>query len=140
MAEISGGCICGALTYKANGEPLRMGQCHCKHCQRASGTGHMSLAFFKKEDVKIEGDFTEYAAEADSGNHNIRAFCPTCGARVFSRNSANDAVVGITAGCADEHDWFEPQFIVYNKDKPAWDQMDSNVPAFEAMPPPKPAS
>ena len=96
MAEITGGCICGALTYTAKGDPVRMGQCHCKHCQRASGTGHMSLAFFKKEDVSINGDFTEYAAEADSGNHNIRAFCPTCGSRVFGRNSANDAVVAIT--------------------------------------------
>ncbi len=30
-----------------------MGQCHCKDCQRASGTGHMSLARFKREDVAV---------------------------------------------------------------------------------------
>ena len=140
MTEITGGCVCGALTYKVNGAPLRMGQCHCKHCQRSSGTGHMSLAFFKKEQVSIDGDFTEFAAKADSGNSNIRAFCPTCGARVFSRNSANDSVVGITAGSADNHEWFNPQFIVYNKDKPDWDQMNASIPCFDAMPPPKPAS
>ena len=126
------------MTYKLDAEPLRMGQCHCKHCQRASGTGHMSLAFFSKDDVDIKGDYTEYASEADSGNHNIRAFCPTCGARVFSRNSANEQVIGITAGCADKNNWFKPQFIVYNKDKPDWDAMDDTVPAFDAMPP-KPA-
>ncbi len=134
MTEITGKCLCGGISYKISGEPLRMGQCHCKHCQRASGTGHMSLAFFKRDDVEITGSYTEYSSEADSGNHNIRAFCPTCGARVFSRNSANDQVIGITAGCADESDWFAPQFIVYNKDKPEWDQMDSSVNTFDAMP------
>jgi hypothetical protein len=46
--DVIGRCLCGAITYSISGEPLGMGQCHCKDCQRASGTGHMSLARFKK--------------------------------------------------------------------------------------------
>jgi hypothetical protein len=53
--KITGRCLCGAVTYSINGQPLGMGQCHCKDCQRASGTGHMSLARFKKDDVAING-------------------------------------------------------------------------------------
>ena len=50
-----GHCLCGAVSYTVNAKPIRMAQCHCKDCQRASGTGHMSVAFFKKDDVAIMG-------------------------------------------------------------------------------------
>ena len=50
-----GHCLCGAVNYTIQGNAIRMAQCHCKDCQRASGTGHMSLAFFKKDDVAIVG-------------------------------------------------------------------------------------
>lgn len=96
----------------------------------------MSLAFFKEEQVNIEGDVKEYGSTADSGNENIRGFCPECGARLFSRNSARKGIVAITSGCADDNKWFAPQAVVYNKDKPAWDCMDPELPTFEAMPPP----
>ena len=51
----TGRCLCGAVTYTINAAPLAMGQCHCKDCQQSSGTGHMSLAFFKKADVEVKG-------------------------------------------------------------------------------------
>lgn len=136
MSDITGKCLCGGVSYSIEGEPLRMAQCHCKDCQRASGTGHMSLAFFKDEQITVNGKYSEYSSVADSGNANIRGFCPTCGARLFSRNSARAGVMAVTAGCADDNSWFGPQAIVYNKDKPAWDCMSEELPSFDAMPPP----
>ncbi len=136
MSEISGRCLCGSVKYSTSAEPLRMAQCHCKDCQRASGTGHMSLAFFKAEDVSITGQYKEYSSKADSGNENIRAFCEDCGARLFGRNSARAGLMAIAVGTADDNSWFKPQAIVYDKDKPHWDQMDSELPTFESMPPP----
>ncbi len=135
MSEITGQCLCGSVTYRTEAEPLRMAQCHCKGCQRASGTGHMSLAFFKEADVTISGDVSSHTTVADSGNENIRAFCPTCGARMFGRNSSRAGILAITAGTADDNSWFTPQAIVYNQDKPIWDQMDGDLPTFDTMPP-----
>ena len=48
----TGKCLCGAVSYTLKAAPQMTGQCHCKDCQRASGTGHMSLAFFRREDVE----------------------------------------------------------------------------------------
>lgn len=137
MSEIKGGCLCGNVTYSISGDPVRMGQCHCKGCQKASGTGHMSLAFFKQEQVEISGDFSEYTSTADSSNENTRGFCANCGSRLFGRNSASAGIVAVTAGSAEDNSWFAPQFIVYNDDKPEWDCMDQNLTAFDTMPPPK---
>lgn len=132
----TGHCLCGAVSYTIKGEPARMAQCHCKDCQRASGTGHMSLAFFKADDVEIQGQTASYAATADSGNVNTRHFCPACGSRIFGENSARPGVVGIAVGCVDEHDWFAPQAIVYAGSRPGWDATSEDIPNFETMPPP----
>ena len=136
MSKITGHCLCGSVSYATDSYPLRMAQCHCKGCQRASGTGHMSLAFFKEDTLSITGDFSEYTSTADSGNENTRGFCPTCGARMFGRNSARAGIVAVAVGTADDNSWFTPQAIVYNKDKPVWDCMDENVSTFDVMPPP----
>lgn len=132
----TGHCLCGSVTYTINGQPMRTAQCHCKDCQRASGTGHMSLAFFKADDVKINGETKGYAITADSGNVNTRHFCPGCGSRVYGENSARPGIVGIAVGCIDSHDWFEPQAVVYAGSRPDWDMTSEEVPNFDTMPPP----
>ena len=66
-----GRCLCGAVSYTINAKPIRMAQCHCKDCQRASGTGHMSLAFFKADDVTLRGTTSKYGVTADSGNREL---------------------------------------------------------------------
>ncbi len=129
-----GSCLCGNVTYEISGEPLRMAQCHCVDCKKSSGTGHMSLAFFKTEQVSISGEVSEYGAVADSGNTSFRSFCPSCGSRLFGRNSAREGMVSVTAGCLDNDAWFKPQVVVYTKDQPGWDVSAEGVPRFEGMP------
>lgn len=133
----TGGCLCGKINYSINSEPLFMGQCHCDDCRKTTGTGHASNAFFPKDSVTISGKATTHEIVTDSGSTLTRSFCSDCGSRLFSKNSVNKAVMGVTAGTFDNSDWFAPQFIVYNKSKPQWDCMDENVPTFESMPPAK---
>ena len=132
----TGRCLCGAVTFSISGQPVGTGQCHCKDCQRASGTGHMSLAFFKREDVELKGDTRSFAVTADSGNTNTRHFCPKCGGRVFGENSARPGMMGISVGAVDDNAWFQPQRVVYIKSKPAWDVTATDIPNFDMMPPP----
>ena len=44
----TGQCLCGNVKYTISSAPIRMGQCHCDHCRRLSGTGHSSNAFFPR--------------------------------------------------------------------------------------------
>ncbi len=131
----TGRCLCGKVKYSIRSEPVRMAQCHCEDCRRASGTGHMSLAFFQRDDVNIEGETHEYASTADSGNINTRSFCPECGSRLFGRNSARPAMIAIAVGSADDSSWFKPNAVVYAKCQPVWDLVDKEIPAFSEMPP-----
>ena len=130
-----GRCLCGAVTYTITGEPLRMAQCHCLDCQRASGTGHNTLAFFKADDFAITGETNSYSSTADSGNTKTRHFCPTCGSGLYGENSSRPGVVGVTVGSADAKDWFSPQAVVYARNRPKWDPGLPDIPNFDTMPP-----
>ena len=131
----TGRCLCGAVTFTLAAPPLATGQCHCKDCQRASGTGHMSIARFKRSDVAISGETARFASMADSGNTNTRHFCPKCGSRLFGENSAAPDVMVVSVGCVDDNNWFVPGRVVYAKDRPRWDVTTTEVPNFDRMPP-----
>ncbi|MFT5112632.1 MAG: hypothetical protein ACI8P9_001959 [Parasphingorhabdus sp.] len=137
--KTKGQCLCGNIHFSIHAEALRFVQCHCKDCQRASGTGHMSLAFFNEDDVKIEGEAHSHAATADSGNINTRYFCPNCGSRVYSRNSARPGLMTIAVGCIDDNSAYSANAVVYCKERAEWDVTSTDIPNFEAMPPPPPA-
>jgi hypothetical protein len=112
-----------------------MGQCHCDDCRKSSGTGHSSNAFFKKDDVVIEGKLSDFASTTDTGSKITRYFCPRCGSRLFGTSDVVTDIMSVSAGTLDDSSWFKPGAIVYNKRKPDWDFMDETVPAFEEMPP-----
>ena len=130
-----GDCLCGAIKVSIEGPVLRMAQCHCRDCQRASGTGHMSLAFLSEDSVTISGEATGYASTADSGNTNTRYFCPLCGSRVLGKNSARQGIVGVPVGVFEDRSWFKPDAVVYCKNRDHWDASDSEALNFDTMPP-----
>jgi hypothetical protein len=138
----SGRCLCGGVQMQVRGQPIRMAQCHCRDCQRASGTGHMSNAIFNAADVEVTGATASYASVADSGATLTRYFCPTCGARLFLVTDARPDKIVVAAGAFDDSSWFEPEIVLFTRSRPAWDTTTDRVPNHEAAPPrraPKPS-
>lgn len=129
----SGRCLCGAVTFTVSAPPVRMAQCHCEDCRRLSGTGHLVQAFFNASDIAIEGPTTSFENIADSGNVRRRAFCPTCGSRLFSKNSRAPDLMGIAVGAFDDSSWFTPALILYASRRPAWDPVDPAIEAHDLM-------
>ena len=134
-----GGCRCGAITLGIASEPKLMAQCHCSDCQKATGTGHVSLAIFAEDDVTIHGEAKGHTVTADSGNQSTRYFCPDCGSRLYGRNSGRPGMISIAIGCLDDHSWYSPGAVVFVKRRQGWDHTSTDIANFDAMPPPPPA-
>src|SRR4249920_3761579 len=48
-----GGCLCGTVRYRTQGEPIRVTICHCRFCQRATGGAYMVEPIFRLGDVRV---------------------------------------------------------------------------------------
>ena len=133
--SFSGGCLCGAVRYESMADPVATAHCHCQDCRRSSGTGHCSHLGVPTPAFSMAGEVTIYESAADSGNMVDRAFCPTCGAAVYSVNSGMTDLIFLRASSLDDPEVFQPQMVVYARSATSWDPIDPNLPAFEAMPP-----
>ena len=52
----SGGCACGAIRYSCAAEPLYMGNCHCRDCQRGTGSAYFAAVIVKQSDFSLTGE------------------------------------------------------------------------------------
>jgi hypothetical protein len=134
--QSKGQCLCGAVTIAVKGTPVRMAQCHCDDCRRATGTGHVSNAIFNEPDVTITGETKSFTVTADSGNAYTRFFCPTCGGRAYGTHTGRPGHVIVHVGMLDDSSWFDPQVVLYTRSRPPWDMTTEAVPNYETGPPP----
>ena len=68
MEKRTGACACGAIRYEVTGEPFLVHNCHCKSCQRLTGTAFKMGSYWSEESVRVvSGDMTTYSRKADSG-------------------------------------------------------------------------
>jgi hypothetical protein len=84
MVEMTGGCLCGQVRYSANADPAFVGVCHCKNCQKQTGTAFSVLVGIPKSAMSVQGRVKTFHDTGDSGQPVERNFCPECGSPIFS--------------------------------------------------------
>jgi hypothetical protein len=89
-------CHCGSLRIVATGDPERVYLCHCKACQRRTGTAFHFGATYPKEQVRLDGERKIYERDADSGNRIRFHFCPNCGSTLYWERSVAKALRPVT--------------------------------------------
>jgi hypothetical protein len=112
---LTGGCNCGAVRYEVTA-PLRLaGYCHCKRCQRRSGTaasvsGHPEPGTFRL----VSGQEEIRRWQPESGG--AKFFCGVCGAQIYADNPGHPDSIGIRLGTFDDDPGVRPsvrQFVAY---------------------------
>jgi len=131
----TGGCACGAIRYECCAEPVRMGQCHCRDCQRFTGTAYVAAVVVPKESLKLlQGSPRFYRTESSRGGYIHRGFCVECGSPVISRFDAGPQLLGIHASSLDDPSWYRPAYHIWTSDAQPWDYLNPDLPKFEKYP------
>ena len=131
---MTGGCACGALRYRAVGEPLVKGLCHCRTCQRISGAGHVGFITFPESAVTLEGPTQGFTRTGGSGRAATRYACATCLSGVFGRAEVMPGRINLYAGSLDDTSRFKPQIAIFTENRPAWDTSSSGLKCFQTVP------
>jgi hypothetical protein len=131
----TGGCACGAIRYQCEAEPLLTLNCHCRDCQRASGTAFAAIIRVLAAAFTVrKGAPKFYTVTGDSGNKVSRGFCSACGSPLFSRLSGMPDVVGVRVGSLDDPSRYRPTMDIFVTRAQPWDSMNPELPKFPGYP------
>jgi hypothetical protein len=131
---LSGGCVCGAVRYRLAAEPYDTGWCHCRICQRVSGSGGMVFTTVAADDFMVTQGAGEVGRFA-STDFGERCFCKLCGSplTIHVRHQPNE--IDVAVGTLDEPGAVIPGFHLYATQAPGWVDLDDGLPCFDSLRP-----
>lgn len=134
-ARWSGGCQCGAIRYEFSNEPIMLTACHCRECQRQSGSAFgLSLIVSESNFRIVNGELAVYERSAESGRTVRCTFCRDCGNRIYHQLNMGAPVVNVKAGTLDDTSALKPAVHLWTREKQPWVHIPEGALSFEAQP------
>lgn len=126
-----GGCTCRRVRYRMESAPLFVHCCHCRWCQRETGTAFALNALIESDRVTLlAGEPETVLTPSHSGNGQKVVRCPECRVAVWSHYAGGgDAVSFVRVGTLDESDRLTPDIHIYTSTKQPWVQLPPGPPA-----------
>jgi len=134
MAEIEGGCLCGAVRYSASVEPVLVGVCHCRDCQKFTGSAFGFLVGVPRAAFALRGAVKTFSKPADSGRPIVRSFCPECGSSIAEEPGSRPELVILNGGTLDDPDAVTPAMQIYCDRELSWVRLGGDMRRFPQMP------
>lgn len=118
---LEGGCHCGAVRYRLSAPPLVIYNCHCKNCQKITGSAFVVSAAIREDSFSLtRGAPKRIEWQADSGNQRFGFFCGDCGTRIVHGQTPSIGVMSLRAGTFDDTSWVEPAGDIWTKSAQPW--------------------
>ena len=105
MSEsLTGQCLCGAVAYDTGGPPLRVMVCHCRFCQKATGSAFMVDVLVDRAAFRVShGSPRSWDHRSEGSGETVTGhFCEVCGTRLFLTFGRMPHLVGVYAGTLDD--------------------------------------
>lgn len=136
MPKVAGSCLCGAVRYRSDAEPLMTAVCHCDNCQRQSGTAFSVIVGVPAGSLRFEGEenLATYADRGTSGKAVGRRFCKNCGSPIVSLVEIMPAVHFIKGGTLDDRSWLRPTTHFWCDTAQPWVDIGADVAKFPKNP------
>ncbi len=131
-AEVfEGGCTCRAVRYRMMSRPLFVNCCHCRWCQRETGTAFALNAMIEADRVVVlQGKPEVVDTPSNSGKGQKISRCPACRVAVWSNYAgAGDALRFVRVGTLDEPDRMPPDIHIFTSTKQPWVRLPDDTPA-----------
>lgn len=123
-------CCCGSLRAEATGEPAFVAACHCRACQRRTGSPFGVSTYFPKAQVRIAGPSKVYVRGSDSGRQIEFHFCPDCGSTAFWHAAFVPDLIGIALGAFADPSMPRPSLSVWETTRHPWVTFDHGLDRF----------
>ena len=130
----AGGCTCGAVRYRMTSAPLFVHCCHCRWCQRETGSAFAINALIEADRVEtLQGEAQLVDTPSESGKGQKIFRCPRCWVALWSNyaTAVGDRIRFVRAGTLDDPDRIAPSIHIFTRSKVPWLILPADVPAVE---------
>jgi len=129
---LEGGCACGAVRYRLASAPMFVHCCHCRDCQRQTGSAFVLNALIETGRIALlAGDPSPFAMPTDSGRPHDIYRCSACGTALWSDYGGRPALRFVRVGTLDDAAALPPDVHIYTRSKLPWVVLPDGVPAFD---------
>jgi hypothetical protein len=132
MAEsLEGGCSCGAVRFRLTGAPMFVHCCHCRDCQRQTGSAFAINALYETDRIEILSSMPEpVSMPTDSGRPHDIYRCPHCRIALWSDYGRRPYLRFVRVATLDDPSAIVPDVHIYTRSKIPWVALPADVPAF----------
>jgi len=124
---VTGGCLCGAVRYRADGPATHPTLCHCTTCRRAAGAPVVAWVTFPRAAFAFEGAAPGRHA---SSPHVERTFCRTCGSPLTYTHARFPGEIDVTTASLDAPESFAPSDHTWTSEALPWLRCEDGLPRF----------
>ena len=130
-AVFDGGCTCRGVRYRMTSRPLFVHCCHCRWCQRETGSAFALNALIEADRVELlQGEVEVIATPSNSGQGQKISRCSKCHIALWSNYAgAGDALRFVRVGTLDDPDRFPPDIHIFTASKQPWVLLPASTPA-----------
>lgn len=130
---MEGGCTCGAVRYRLNARPFAVHCCHCRSCQRETGSAFVLNGLVETGELEIiAGEPVMIDTPSDSGKGQKIVRCPACEVALWSHyGGMGERAAFVRIGTLDDPDAYPPQVHIFTKSKQPWVVLPDDAQAFE---------
>lgn len=124
---LEGGCLCGAVRYRAEGPPMSNSTCHCRSCRLASGAA--ATAYFKLRRARfglMRGTLQRYRSSPSVE----RGFCARCGTTLTYAHDEDPDDIQVTTATLDTPETWPPTHEVWLSHRIPWASSDGTIPRY----------
>jgi hypothetical protein len=132
---LEGGCACGDIRYKLTKNPMVVHACHCRDCQRITGSAFVINLWIERKFVEAKGAAPKsFQLTGGTGNAHDVFFCEKCGTYVWSsyRGAPGDALF-VRAGTLDHPEAVKPDIHIFTRSKLPWLKLPDDAKAFKTF-------
>ena len=132
MKTLKGSCLCGSVAFEVTGKPFRFLYCHCRSCQKSSGSVHVANLGFPLDSVSWTrgADLIGRFVDAKDNPGFTRCFCRHCGS-VLPKLSRNQKFWVVPSGLLDSDPEMRPQANIFWAEHAPWYVPVEQIPTFE---------
>ena len=128
--KLEGGCACGALRYRLESGPMFVHCCHCRDCQRQTGSAFVLNALIETDRIALlSGEPKPSAMPTDSGRPHHVYRCAGCGTAVWSEYGGLATLRFVRVGTLDDPDRLPPDIHIFTASKQPWVMLPPDTPA-----------